>query len=334
MKDFSKIKPIRKEIPIKDLNFWLKNPRVLDVILDQKIKTQEGIQKLLTQEQTVKQWIHIIKNDGVVHEPLDVKQENGKYIVVEGNQRLCVLRNLYKEEPIEKWSKAPCHIYPKDTPEEYFYMLVGNHHAKGKDRWKPYLRILACWEQRKNGMKMKNIAKYNHTTVPYVQAAFKTMDWMKRKKEPKNRFSYWWEIFNKRPLMEFLEINDVDKEGEPKEKFLNRVLNDVKQKEIPKADNVRQFNDAAKKSKNNLRAYMQGEISFKKLKTKHISSGKNKFYDKIRTFSNWINNEINKKEIINLLNDKEKNDARADLAKTFKIILHHINEIKKRSKLK
>ncbi len=116
---------VLKEIPIKEISLDIDNPRYFEDKLEFNIKkwTDKVLeQHILTgksKEQGLSDILQPIKAEGVRNPIWVYENKNGKYVVLEGNRRLIVLRELVRQKisPPKgvKYDQVTAHVFPKNT---------------------------------------------------------------------------------------------------------------------------------------------------------------------------------------------------------------------------
>lgn len=115
------------------------NPRFFHLTLKGKgALTEDDLQKEIENDESFPTLVKAIRADGV-KDPIWVRESNGKYIVIEGNRRTVILRNLIKEgarPPKDgvSYSTVRAHIMPIDTTETET-LLQKARLQTGKQEW-------------------------------------------------------------------------------------------------------------------------------------------------------------------------------------------------------
>jgi len=116
---------VLKEIPIKEISLDIDNPRYFEDKLEFNIK--KWTDKILEQhiltgkskEQGIADILPSIKAVGIRIPIWVYENKNGKYVVLEGNRRLIVLRELIRQKisPPKgvKYDRVIAHVFPKNT---------------------------------------------------------------------------------------------------------------------------------------------------------------------------------------------------------------------------
>jgi hypothetical protein len=85
------------DLDVKDLVLDLENPRFFYLRLKGKGSVSEAeLQSEIEKDDSLPQLVKAIRTSGV-QDPIWVREENGKYVVIEGNRRTVVLRHLLKD---------------------------------------------------------------------------------------------------------------------------------------------------------------------------------------------------------------------------------------------
>jgi hypothetical protein len=128
--------------PISDLVLDVKNPRI-QFELKARLggnASDEKLDELLWSRDSVKRLYAAIKQDGGVSEPLFLRAlPDGKYLVLEGNQRTVATRHLRTKEPNNhRFSTVPAWVFGSDLTDSETASLLAELHVAGKDEWPPY----------------------------------------------------------------------------------------------------------------------------------------------------------------------------------------------------
>lgn len=264
-----KIKTNIEEIDIFKLNYWKDNPRI-NAIIKQKYKdkniTDEDLDKILWEEDSVKDLFYTIEKDGGLIDEIMVKGN----IVLEGNSRLCAYRHLYKKakeknnkDEILKWSHIRAKRLPEETTNEAVFTILGTWHIKGKAQWDTYEK--AAYFKRMNvdyGYSLKDIANQISSREKFVDEHIKAYDLMVENNiYTLEKFSYFYELVKnkeirtlalKEPTIIANTIQAIKEDrfhrGE-EIRNLPKVLKDKKAKKEFFVDKLG-FNDAFETSKN------------------------------------------------------------------------------------
>ncbi|MBX3026693.1 hypothetical protein KF840_17445 [bacterium] len=116
------------------------NPRI-QYLIGQKAGSisQEELDELVWQKDSVKALAQSIQQNGGVYEQLIVQRRGDKYRVREGNCRTVACRHLLEQYPGDKrFATMPAMIFDVDLTEEDLAVLLADMHVAGKIRWDAY----------------------------------------------------------------------------------------------------------------------------------------------------------------------------------------------------
>ena len=160
-----KFKYESKTINIDDIAYISNNIRINDKIPAGKTIsniTQSDIHKVMLEEDSVVSLRStLIKNGGLLdqiyvieseHNP-HIKSFNKKYVVIEGNSRLCIFKEQLKNTSSDIWSKISCDVLLGEIPELEIKEIMRIFHKKGKTPWRPANKARDLLEQLPNGLK-------------------------------------------------------------------------------------------------------------------------------------------------------------------------------------
>lgn len=138
-----------ENIPVEDLNFDYKNPRLVEFEEISKGSTEDDIIKVLWDAMDVKEIILSIVNNGYfTNDPLIYANENGVKYVIEGNRRLAAVKILLNPDKynwdIPKIStekkreilKLPVICMSRDKA----WNFIGFKHVNGPAKWGSYAK--------------------------------------------------------------------------------------------------------------------------------------------------------------------------------------------------
>ena len=157
------------EMNVADLSFYPDNPRVSSLLLNYSGKMDNNsLQKLMWEKQgeATRDLYQAVKKAGIVNEPLIVY----KNMTLEGNTRLCVLRELMSDTKDQKWVKVNCRVIQDPLSEkEINYLLCQIHIASKKKDWEPFEQ--ACYfnkmaqEEEKSIKFIKDITGFGESMI-------------------------------------------------------------------------------------------------------------------------------------------------------------------------
>ena len=201
----------RKQVPISFLKLDPSNQRLsyqLTQLRKQgKVGTDAQLHELLWSMDAVKDlYQSVLQNGGLMHDPF-LKSEG---LVVEGNCRTVVLRELHKKYPKEeRFAKVYVQILPGDFSEEQLVTLLGELHIAGKIEWRAYEQAEYVWKMNKQFAKTYDFLT-SHLRWPRAKIAQKiaayeeTNIYLAETADPQgiNRFSHFEEFMKKKELRE------------------------------------------------------------------------------------------------------------------------------------
>ena len=140
------MKGIYKDLKINEVELDMSNPRIAKYIemYDKDSLTSEALALALGsgvedsgQTNYNSLFNSIRTNKGIIHPILVNHQEDGKYVVIEGNTRLKIYQE-FKENGVDgDWDTIPSIVYEKLTPEEIHAIRLQSH-LVGPREWDPY----------------------------------------------------------------------------------------------------------------------------------------------------------------------------------------------------
>ena len=141
----------RKKVPIDWLKLDPDNQRIsykLTLLRKEgKGNTDQEIHDLLWSMDAVKNlYQSVLQNGGLIEEPF-VRNDG---IVVEGNSRTVVMRELHKKFPgDERFATLYVRILPPNATDEQIITLLGLMHIAGKIEWQAYEKAEHVWKMVK-----------------------------------------------------------------------------------------------------------------------------------------------------------------------------------------
>ena len=132
-------------LPIDELTLDLNNPRIrqyIDMYGDNV--TADGIALALsgsgssestTSFSSLKESIRVHK--GIIHPIIVNHNQDGKYVVIEGNTRLQIYKDFYKKTNDDIWKEIRCIVYENLAKNEIDAIRLQSHLVGPRD-WDPY----------------------------------------------------------------------------------------------------------------------------------------------------------------------------------------------------
>ena len=179
-------------LPIDELTLDLNNPRIrqyIDMYGDNV--TADGIALALsgsgssestTSFSSLKESIRVHK--GIIHPIIVNHNQDGKYVVIEGNTRLQIYKDFYKKTNDDIWKNIRCIVYENLAKNEIDAIRLQSHLVGPRD-WDPYskaqyltklynedglpLNTIIDYCGGKKGVIMKLIEAYHDMQTFYVQ---------------------------------------------------------------------------------------------------------------------------------------------------------------------
>jgi hypothetical protein len=169
------VKHVRKLIPITKLELDDENPRFfhLRFLHGRNSLTQNEILAEIGKDHEIKFLKRTIQKNGV-QEPIWVKQlGTGKYRVIEGNRRTCVLHNLCAEglDPPEgiRYDVVEANVVDENT-QDVDLLILKISLQTGKKTWRAFNEAAATYELSKShGLTNRDIANVSMISVREVK---------------------------------------------------------------------------------------------------------------------------------------------------------------------
>lgn len=190
------------------------------------VYTEADMEKRIWDEpDTINLYEQIKSAKGLYEKPI-IDSEN---IVLEGNRRVVCLRKLKEEahngllQGIEKtnFDKILCEQLGPNTTQEQKRLLLATIHVKGKKPWPTFNRAKQIYELHNDPFNKSfdylaiHLGMGKSTVIRFVRVYEQTTLYSKRHGDDKewyNKFTYFDELFKKRDLKEFGQLQtNVDK---------------------------------------------------------------------------------------------------------------------------
>jgi hypothetical protein len=200
-----------ERLRVESLSYDLKNPRFKG--LSSGVGNQASVEKLVQNVHGIDVLEESIAKIGVV-EPLYAVQEDSKYRVIEGNQRLFVLRQLLRKKVSPpagvSWDTISTFVIPKDTSELEIMRIQAVLQQTKKD-WPPegeaahYFEMVRDEEGDSEEERMRRVAETVKVSLGYIRKRIEAWkEWKSYVKEmnlppegAKDKFSYFFEMKKK-----------------------------------------------------------------------------------------------------------------------------------------
>lgn len=277
-----------QEIPIvtkyltqTSLKFFPDNPRIYSIVRpDGKEPNQNEILKRLLEQEHVRQLIQDIKRNGGLIEPLLVR--DGSMEVLEGNSRLAAYRHLAKSDPV-KWAYVKCTVLPSDVSESLIFVILGQHHIKGKKDWVPYEQAGFLYRRFKlHKVDLETLANEIGLPQRRVKHLINTYQFMiDNKQDDVNRWSYF---------DEYLKSTKIKKARDKFPQLDEQVVKKINSGEIPRAVDVRdELPLICSGPSKLLKRFVEGNSTFSEASEAAQEAGsKNIELKKLQNFRNWV----------------------------------------------
>jgi hypothetical protein len=237
------VKTSIQRISVKDLKFYVKNPRISSILSTCKASpSDDQIYSMMWENkgEGTRILYQRIKKDGNVNEPVLVY----KNYTIEGNTRLAVVRKLYGEskgQEKQNWGMVPCRVIEETLSDKEIDQILSDVHIKKKRDWDPY--ELACWlsEMKEEGRTLSEIHEITGMAPNKISdyiTAFREMQ-KKDEQDPK-KFSVYYETL-RQPV-----VKDAIKSGLP---IMDVVSNKYKKGELNGAIDFRNLSRILKSKK-------------------------------------------------------------------------------------
>ncbi len=206
----------RKKVPVEWLKLDPDNQRIsykLNLLRKEgKGFTDQEIHNLLWSMDSVKNlYQSVLQNGGLIEDPF-VRNDG---IVVEGNSRTVVVRELHKKfSGDERFSNLYVKILPPNATDEQIITLLGEMHIAGKIEWQAYEKAEYVWKMYKEYGKtydfLAALLRMSRSKISQNIAAYEeTKTYLSEYNDPAGvrRFTHFEEFMKKRQLRERKEKN-------------------------------------------------------------------------------------------------------------------------------
>lgn len=146
-------------INVEDLLLDVENPRFCHISLSgKKLSTQKELEDEILNDDDINALIKTIKKSGVI-DPIWVKQknDNSKFIVIEGNRRTTILRKLIRDKVVPpkgvSYDKVKANIYDSKISKQE-ELLQKARLQTGKKVWGPFNEAAVTYKLR-NELRME-----------------------------------------------------------------------------------------------------------------------------------------------------------------------------------
>jgi hypothetical protein len=169
------VPPVR-EVPVSELLLDPENPRFFHLRLSgqEKQLSQDDLMTEMEKDDAIPTLAKAIRRSGV-KDPIWVKElTDGKYLVLEGNRRTYILRQLLSEEKTQppagvRYDKVIAHVYPTDASDTEVVLQKARLQA-GKKEWGAFNEAAYTYELRhSHGMEEDDIAAELQISIKEVR---------------------------------------------------------------------------------------------------------------------------------------------------------------------
>lgn len=178
------VRPTYKPVAEGLLDFDATNPRFGG---GTEALTQDQLQQLLEETPHYARELvpSLVENGFIAYEPLVVKQEGDRYVVIEGNRRLAAVRYIlnhpvdFSDEIRNKFNRIPALVFPtratESTQDDAIRLYLGVHHLFGFRAWPPESKARFLDQNIKTTKDLKKlsremgiqVAEFERYLVPY-----------------------------------------------------------------------------------------------------------------------------------------------------------------------
>jgi len=233
----------RKKVPFDWLKLDPGNQRIsyqLNLLRKEgKGYTDQEIHDLLWSMDAVKDlYQSVLQNGGLIEDPF-VKNDG---LVVEGNSRTVVIRELHKKFPgDERLASLYVRILPPNATDEQIITLLGEMHIAGKIEWQAYEQAEYVWKMNKEYAKtydfLAALLRISRSKISQRIAAYEeTKIYLSENNDPAGirRFTHFEELMKKRDLRERREKNP---------EFMKEFRKWIAEGKFPDSRDVRKLSD-------------------------------------------------------------------------------------------
>ncbi|HZY93750.1 MAG TPA: hypothetical protein VFE98_02685 [Candidatus Bathyarchaeia archaeon] len=259
---------------------------------------------------------------------------NSDYVVMEGNRRIVCLKKLsekaHGEEqpgiPADFWDTVECNVLPEETPPKDIALMLGRFHVSGKKEWRALNQAAHVSElYNKHGISYDDIHGYlsmsKPTIVRMITAFDATTEYGKKfssDKEWVGKFSYFYEMYKKPDLANWLEKNGNN------DKFMSwlgtgKLTRGAEVRELPQIITVPEALSALDSN---------GFDAAKKVLSKSDPSVDSKFYGQVKDMIEKLNG-LPRDELIEAGTDQARIQSLQRLRETVDSVLKDISALKK-----
>lgn len=189
--------------------------------------TQDALQQLLEKSPHYARELvpSLLENGFIAYEPIVVKENGERFVVIEGNRRLAAVRHILKnpqtgDELRKRFRKIPALVFPGDaadgTQDDAIRMYLGVHHLFGFREWPPESKAKFLDQNIKTTKDLQKISK--EIGIPVAEFERYLVPYRLRKHAHKSMGSvplkdFWTlaEAMNRVDIKEYVKLETDDK---------------------------------------------------------------------------------------------------------------------------
>ena len=212
----SKITIGKKEFEVEEriinqheLLFYEENPRIYSILQsNDEPTTQEGIEKILSNMDHVKQLRTSIEQNGGLIDPLIVIERDNNYIVLEGNSRLAAYRILSQRDAY-KWKDVRCCVLPSTVSDDDIFTLLGQYHLIGRKDWSVFEQAAYLFRKKESsGLETDILAKSLGLTKGTVEQYLRVYSFMRDNNDLRpDRWSHYDEYLKSQGIKKYRDTS-------------------------------------------------------------------------------------------------------------------------------
>lgn len=230
------------EIPVVNLRFYPKNPRVYSILNEDEWvdPDQETIYEHMKRSEHVKALkLNISMNGGLIN-PILVSDN----IVIEGNSRLAAYKLLQEKDPIT-WGKIRCHVFEEPLSDDDVFNLLCTFHVNGRKDWNAMEQAGLLYRRQQECMRpIEEIAKERGMKAAEAKNMVATFEIMKENDDiEQSKWSYYEEF--RKIKSEVLKSEDKVEDVSVKQTILDRIKDGTigESKDLRKIGKLLKMND-------------------------------------------------------------------------------------------
>lgn len=177
------IEVLRDDLDIDKINLDPENPRI-GYWSDNQIKKEFSQDEIAFALREKSDDVNRLKLSIEIHEgimnPIWIYKKDGKFLVIDGNTRLEIFKDLRRKYPNkDNYKKIPCEILPENVGEKVKNFIRLMQHLRGINDWEVYERarmLYILWEKRGyTEEELQSQTKLNKSQIRRWIEAYKNM---------------------------------------------------------------------------------------------------------------------------------------------------------------